>query len=65
MIAIDLNKQLALDADPNIIQHINFTANLERDNDAMVFFIMEKTKEAVLDFLQGTFKVLLSNFVLI
>ena len=30
MIAIDLNKQQALDADPTAIQQINFTANLDR-----------------------------------
>ena len=29
MIAIDLNKQQALDADPRAIQQINFTANLD------------------------------------
>ena len=30
MIAIDLRKQQALDADPIAIQQINFTANLHR-----------------------------------
>ena len=30
MIAIDLSKQQALDADPSAIQHINFTGNLDR-----------------------------------
>ena len=30
MIAIDLSKQQALDADPRTIQQINFTANLDR-----------------------------------
>ena len=30
MIAIDLSKQQALDADPKAIQEINFTANLDR-----------------------------------
>ena len=30
MIAIDLSKQKALDADPRAIQQINFTANLDR-----------------------------------
>ena len=30
MIAIDLSKQPALDADPKAIQDINFTGNLER-----------------------------------
>ena len=31
IIAIDLSKQQALDADPRAIQQINFTANLDRD----------------------------------
>ena len=30
MIAIDLSKQQALDADPRAIQQINFAANLDR-----------------------------------
>ena len=30
MFALDLSKQHALDADPRAIQHINFTANLDR-----------------------------------
>ena len=30
MIAIDLRKQQALDADPNTIQQINFTRSLEQ-----------------------------------
>ena len=30
MIAIDLSKQKAVDADPRAIQKINFTANLGR-----------------------------------
>ena len=30
MIAVDLSKQQAFDADPRAIQQINFTANLDR-----------------------------------
>ena len=58
MIAIDLSKQQALDADPKAIQEINFTANLDRDGNTTMFFIIEETKETVLDFPQGTVKVL-------
>ena len=58
MIAIDLSKQQALDADPRAIQQINFTANLDRAEGATMFFIIEKAKETVLDFSQGTVKVL-------
>ena len=59
MIAIDLSKQQALDADPRAVQQINFTANLDRDGNTTMFFIIEEAKETVLDFLQGTVKVLL------
>ena len=58
MIAIDLNKQQALDADPRAIQQINSTANLDRDGNTTMFFIIKEAKETVLDFSQGTVKVL-------
>ena len=57
MIAIDLSKQQALDADPRAIQQINFTANLDRDDGATIFFIIEQAKETVFEFSQGTVKV--------
>ena len=62
MIATDLSKQQALDSDPKAIQRINFTGNLNRgqnvnDNTTM-FFIIEEVKETILDFSQGTVKVL-------
>ena len=41
MIAIDLSKQQALDADPSAIQQINFTTNLNRATNATMFFIIE------------------------
>ena len=58
MIAVDLSKQQALDADPRAIQQINFTANLDRAGNARVYFILEETKETILDFSQGTVKVM-------
>ena len=58
MIATDLSKQQALDADPRAIEQINFTANLDRDGNTTMFFIIEEAKETVLDFSQGTVKVL-------
>ena len=58
MIAIDLSKQQELDADPRAIQQINFTANLDRTENTTMFFIIEEAKETVLDFSQGTVKVL-------
>ena len=58
MIAVDLSKQQALDADPRAIQQINFTANLDTAGNTRVYFILEEAKETVLDFSQGTVKVL-------
>ena len=58
MIAVDLSKQQALDADPKVIQQINFTANLDRAGNTTMFFITEEAKETMLDFPQGTVKVL-------
>ena len=58
MIAVDLSKQHALDADPKAIQQINFTANLDRDDRATISFIIEQDKETVFEFSQGTVKVL-------
>ena len=58
MIAIDLCKQHALDSDPRANQQINFTANLDRIRNTTMFFIIQKAKETVLDFSQGTIKVL-------
>ena len=58
MIAVDLSKQQALDADPRAIQQINFTGNLDRAGNTRVYFILEEAKETILNFSQGTVKVL-------
>ena len=42
MIAKDLSKQQALNADPRTIHQINFTANLDCDGDARIFCINSK-----------------------
>ena len=59
MIAIDLSKQQAVDADPKAIQQINFTGNLAREVNAntTLFFIIEEAKEPILHFLQRTLEV--------
>ena len=44
MIAVDLSKQQALDADPRAIQQINFTANLDRAGNTRIYFILEEAK---------------------
>ena len=58
MIAIDLSKQQALDADPRAIQQINFTANLDKAEGATMFFVIQEAKETVMDFSRGMVKVL-------
>ena len=58
MIAIDLSRQEALDADPRTIQQINFTANLDRAGNTRFHVILEEAKETVFEFSQGTVKVL-------
>ena len=58
MITTDLSKQQALDADPRANQQINFTANLDRAGSTRIYFILEEAKETILDFSQGTVKVL-------
>ena len=58
MIAVDLSKQQALNADPRAIQIINFTANLDRAGNTRLYFILEEAKETILDFSQGTVKAL-------
>ena len=57
MIAIDLSKQQALDADPKAIQQINFTGNIDGDNNRLIFLIIEEVKETFLNISQGAVKV--------
>ena len=67
LIAKDLSKQQVLDADPKAIQKINFTGNLapDRTSNTTMFIIIEKSKETILNFSQGSVKVLYFYFVLI
>ena len=58
MMAIDLSKEHALDADPKAMQQINFTASLDRVEQMEMYFIIEEAKEIVLDFSQATVRVL-------
>ena len=54
MIAIDLLKQQALDADSTETQKNNFTGNINWDEDVIhnrtMFFIIKEVKETNLDF---------------
>ena len=56
LIAADLSKQKALDADPKAIQQIIFTG--KTDNQIRVYYILEQSKETMLEFSKGTTKVL-------
>ena len=52
----DLSKQKVLDADSRAIQRIIFTGQIEEE--ALVFYVLEKSKETILEFSKGTTKVL-------
>ena len=52
LIAIDLSKQIELE-NPDLKQQINFTGRLE-ENNATMFFIIEKKEETTFDFLQNS-----------
>ena len=58
IIAIDLSKQQALDADLKAIHQINFTANVDRAGNARFYFILEEARETVSEFSKETVKIL-------
>ena len=58
LIAIDLSKQQALNADPKAVQQINVTGNLDQAANTPMLFIIEEVNKGILDFSQGTVIVL-------
>ena len=56
LIAADLSKRKALDADPKAIQQIVFNGKI--NNEIRVYYILEQSKETKLEFAKGTTKVL-------
>ena len=56
MIAINLNKQQALDVDPKAIQQTNFTGNLNQAAGAFIYLFFLRNKR-LLDFSQRAVKV--------
>ena len=60
LIAVDLSKQKALDADPRAIQQIVFQGVVEgaAGTKIRLYTILEKPKETILEFAKGTAKVL-------
>ena len=55
LVAFDLSKQKELDADPRAIQQIEFKYMLETDSTN--YWVLEKSKETILEFYKGTVKV--------
>ena len=60
----NLSKQQKLDADPKAIQQVNFTRNLNREEDATMFLIIDEAKETVLDSSKETAKLFRFNIIL-
>ena len=61
LIAADLSKQKALDADARAIQRITFTGKIKAAADCtrvIIYYILEQSKETMLEFFKGTIKVL-------
>ena len=60
LIAADLSKQKALDADSIVIQQIIFTGSIKAavaNTRVVIFYVLEKSKETILEFSNGTTKV--------
>ena len=55
LVAVDLSKQKELDADPRAIQQIEFKYML--GTNSTIYWVLEKSKETVLEFYKGTVKV--------
>ena len=61
IIAVDLRKQKALDANSRAIQQITFTGEIKAtvaNTRVIIYYILEKSKETILEFSKGTTKVL-------
>ena len=52
LIAIDLSKQIESE-NKDIKQQINFIGNLERDDGAVMFFMIKENEETIIEFLQN------------
>ena len=52
MIAIDLSKQQALEADPRAVQQINFTANVDEEEIRDYISFLKKQNKLFLNFLK-------------
>ena len=55
LVAVDLSKQKEFDADPRAIQQIEVKYMLETNS--TIYWVLEKSKETILEFYKGTAKV--------
>ena len=55
LVAVELSKQKELDADPRAIQQIEFKYMLETNS--TTYWVLEKSKETILEFYKGTVKM--------
>ena len=55
LVAVDLSKQKELDADPRAIRQVEFKYML--GTDSTIYWVLEKSKETILEFYKGTVKV--------
>ena len=61
LIAADLSKQKALDGDSRAIRQIVFTGSIKAavaNTRVVIFYVLEKSKETILEFSKGATKVL-------
>ena len=61
LIAADLSKQKDLDADSRAIEQIIFTGKIKAtaaNTRVIIYYILEKSKETIIQFSKGTTKVL-------
>ena len=55
LVAVNLSKQKELDADPRVIQQIEFKYML--GTSSTIYWVLEKSKETILEFYKDTVKV--------
>ena len=61
LLAADLSKQKALDADPRAIQQIIFTGKIKStaaNTRVIIYYILDQSKETIVQFSKGTTNVL-------
>ena len=61
LIAVDLSKQKAIDSDSRAIQQIIFIGKItatQNNTRVIIYYILEQSKETILEYSKGTTKVL-------